>query len=140
MSRHTFLISADFVLMTSPWQMRNEWGLKQNKECLTQLAPLLKTETNILVCMTTWGWARFTCVKSKFSNEYFITFARGNFRVKLPSNPIIFFSVLLAPLNERPKKILPRLFKTNTHFGILTLIQTIELVSYKYRTRLETSN
>ena len=131
MSRHTFLISADFVLMTSPWQMRNEWGLKQNKECLTQLAPLLKIETNILVCKTTWGWARFTCVKSKFSNEYFITFARGNFRVKLPSNHIIFFSVLLAPLNERPKKILPRLFKTNTHFGILTLIQTIELVSYK---------
>ena len=105
MSRHTFLISADFVLMTSPWQMCNEWGLKQNKECLTQLAPLLKTETNILVCMTTWGWARFTCVKSKFSNEYFIMFARGNFRVKLPSNYIIFFSVLLAPPNERPKKI-----------------------------------
>ena len=105
MSRHTFLISAHFVLMTSPWQMCNEWGLKQNKECLTQLAPLLKTETNILVCMMTWGWARFTCVKSKFSNEYFIMFARGNFRVKLPSNYIIFFSVLLAPLNERPKKI-----------------------------------
>ena len=105
MSRHTFLISADFVLMTSPWQMCNEWGLKQNKECLTQLAPLLKTETNILVCMTTWVWARFTWVKSKFSNEYFIMLERGNFRVKLPSNYINFFSVLLVPLNERPKNI-----------------------------------
>ena len=104
MSRHTFLISADFVLMTSPWQMCNEWGLKQNKECLTQLAPLLKTETNILVCMMTWGWARFTCVKSKFSNEYFIMFARGNFRVKLPSNYIIFFFCFVSTPKWKTKK------------------------------------
>ena len=54
---------------------------------------------------------------------------------------IIFFPFLLAPLNERPKKnFFPRQFETNTPFRILTLPQTIELASYKYRTPWETNN
>ena len=89
----------------------------------------------------TWGWARFTFVKSKISNKYFIMFARGSFRVKKLHLIIIFFPFLLAPLNERPKKkFFPRQFETNTPFRILTLPQTIELASYKYRTPWETSN
>ena len=88
----------------------------------------------------TWVWARFTFVKSKISNEYFIMFARGSFRVKPPSNHHIFSFFVGTPKWKTKKIFLPRQFETNTPFRILTLPQTIELASYKYRTPWETNN
>ena len=54
---------------------------------------------------------------------------------------IIFFSFFVGTPKWKTKKIfLPRRFETNTPFRILTLPQTIELASYKYRTPWETNN
>lgn len=85
----------------------------------------------------TWGWASFTCVKSKFSNEYFVMFGRKNFLVKPPSNRNIFS--VWAPLNERLKIILVQQFETNSPVRSLTS-QTIWVAFYEYRHFWQTRN
>lgn len=111
------------------WVITENW--KKTKSVQHSRHPIEnKAELPTLHNELSWGWARFTCGKGKFSNEYFIISARGSFKVKLPSGHEI-FSFFFGTLNWKTKKYIyqPRQFETNTSFKILILPQAIEAIS-----------